>query len=309
MPQALIIGSSRSRAGVPAAAQAVAALLGSAGWHAAVAIPPDRDSIRELAASAVAGGCDLVVAVGGDGTVVQVAAGLVGSEVPLGIVPMGTGNLLAGALGIPGRPSDAARVLLDGRPRHIDLGRVRAAGMRDEAGAFIAVACGIGFDARVMRSTPAGMKRRWGKLAYVATAVAHAGSVRNVAFDLTLDGVRRSTNGAQVFVANAGHIASRIRTRQPIRLDDGLLDVIVVRAAGPLVGLLAAWEALGHRGLGDHPGGRTFRGQAREIRIESEPSEPTEIDGDLIGSTPVEIAVVPAALWVVTPERARRSVR
>jgi len=106
-------------------------------------------------------------------------------------------------------------------------------------------------------------------------------------------------------VANAGHIAMRVRPRQPIRLDDGLLDVIVVRAAGPLMGLLAAWEALGHRGLGDHPGGRTFRGQAREIRIDSDPAEPVEVDGDLIGSTPVEIAVVPAALWVVAPDRER----
>ncbi|HVA85052.1 MAG TPA: diacylglycerol kinase family protein [Candidatus Saccharimonadales bacterium] len=299
MPRALIVGSSRSRSGGPVAARAVAALLRAAGWDVDIEIAMEREALRPLAAGAVEDGCEVVVAVGGDGTVTQVAGGLVGTPVRLGIIPTGTGNLLAGAMGIPGRPMAAARALIDGRPRRIDLGQVKAGASGD----YFSVACGIGFDARVMRSTPAGRKRRWGRMAYVATAVALAGTVRNVDFEITLDGVRRRTHGAQVLVANVGHLTTRVRPRRPIRPDDGLLDVIVVRAAGPLVGLLAAWEALGHRRLGDHPGGRTFRGQAREVRIESERPQPAEIDGDLIGSTPVDIAVVPGALSVIVPRR------
>ena len=143
--------------------------------------------MRRATREALKAGCDLVVAVGGDGLVQQVLTVLAGTKVALAIVPSGTGNLLAGNLAIPEDHAEAVRVALRGRRRRIDVGRLAIDGKRR---AF-AVACGVGFDADVMERTDGEQKGRWGKLAYVANAVLEAGHIHDVPHDITLDGVRR----------------------------------------------------------------------------------------------------------------------
>ena len=97
----------------------------------------------------------------------QAAAALVGTDVALGVIPGGTGNLLAGNLRIPASPARAARALVAGRPRPFDLGRMERPGGPQ----YFAVACGAGYDARVMAGTLSEHKRRWGMAAYVATTL------------------------------------------------------------------------------------------------------------------------------------------
>jgi diacylglycerol kinase family enzyme len=89
--------------------------------------------------------------------------------------------------------------------------------------------------------------------------------------------------------------------RRKIRADDGLLDVVIVRASGPLPALLAGWEALRQRDLGETASGNVFRAQAREVRVESNPDRLVEIDGSVVGKTPVTATIRPAALTVIEP--------
>ena len=273
-------------------------LLVEAGVTVEAEIVSRKREVRRSTSRAMKAGCDVVVAVGGDGTVLQVATSLAGTQVALAIVPTGTGNLLAGNLGIPHPAADAVRVAVAGRRRRIDLGRVEIDGKKRD----FTVACGIGFDADVMERTDSDQKGRWGKFAYLANAILETGNIHNVPHEITLDGVSSTTEAAQVLIANFGRVPPGLKTRG-VRPDDGLLDLFVVRASGPLPALLAGWEALRQTELGESVGGRVFRAQARKVRIETKPARRVEIDGSVVGRTPVTVSIRPAALTVMVPRR------
>jgi diacylglycerol kinase family enzyme len=210
---------------------------------------------------------------------------------------MGTGNLLAGNLGIPHRLDRAVEVLTNGGRRRIDLGRVTVGDDR----LHFSVACGIGFDAEVMKATEKSQKDRWGKLAYVASAIRQSRRVRDVTHTISIDGVDSTMEATQVFIANFGKMLPIVQPRRKIRPDDGYLDVIVVRASGPLPGLMASWEAILQQDLGSTSSGRVFRARAREIRIETKPVRLVEADGSSVGRTPLVATVLPKALRVIVP--------
>ncbi|MHB8399882.1 MAG: diacylglycerol/lipid kinase family protein [Candidatus Limnocylindrales bacterium] len=295
--RAFVIGRRRKGRRIRHAVAEVEDLLRADGWKVDSRIVIQKKDLSRHAARAVKARYDVVVAVGGDGAVLQVATALAETEVALGIIPTGTGNLLAGNLRIPGDRKTAVRVLLTGRRRRIDLGRVTVDGVDHD----FAVACGVGFDAKVMDATGTGQKLRWGKLAYLANAFGQTKSIHNARHAITLDGVRSETEAAQVFVANFGRMLPVVAPRRQIRGDDGLLDVIVVRASGPIPGLLAGWEALMQKDLGESSGGHVFRAQAREIRIETDPPRLVETDGSVVGRTPLVASIRPAALIVLVP--------
>jgi YegS/Rv2252/BmrU family lipid kinase len=297
MTRALVIGRRRNGRKIGEVVRQTRRLLEAAGWTVDSALVDSKRALRRDAARAVKAGADVVVAVGGDGTVLQIVQALAQTQVALGIVPMGTGNLLAGNLGIPHRLDRAVDVLMSGGRRRIDLGRLTVGGKRE----LFAVACGVGFDAEVMNATGKGEKLRRGKLAYVASAIKQSRRVRNVSHEITLDGVRSTMVATQVFIANFGRMGLAIEPRLEIQPDDGLLDVIVVRASGPLAGLLAGWEALRQGDLGESSAGHVFRARARKIRIETEPSRLVETDGSVVGATPIKASIRPAALTVIIP--------
>jgi YegS/Rv2252/BmrU family lipid kinase len=297
LTRALVIGRRRKGREIEEGVRETRRLLEAAGWTVDSALVDSKRALRRDAARAVKAGADVVVAVGGDGAVLQVVQALAETQVALGIVPMGTGNLLAGNLGIPRPLGQAVDVLLSGGRRRIDLGRLTVGGKRE----LFAVACGVGFDAEVMKATGKGQKLRRGKLAYVASAIKQSRRVRNVSHEITLDGVRSSMEATQVFIANFGRMGLAIEPRLEIQPDDGLLDVIVVRASGPLWGLLAGWEALRQGDLGESSAGHVFRARARKVRIETEPSRLVETDGSVVGTTPIKASIRPAALTVIIP--------
>ncbi len=297
MTRALVIGRRRLGRGIPQAVHETGQRLEAAGWTVESVVVDRKKQLRKRARRAVKGELDVVVAVGGDGAVSQVVQALAGTHVHLGIVPLGTGNLLAGNLGIPRVREQAIDVVLDGGRRRIDLGQVTIARKRR----VFAVACGIGFDAVVMKSTGKRGKRRWGKLAYVASAIKNHGRVRNVSHEIAIDGVRSTTEATQVFVANFGGMGLPIAPRLGIHPDDGALDVIVIRASGPLPGLLAGWEALRQRHLGESSAGHIFRARGKEVKIETHPPRLVEIDGSVVGVTPIKASIRPAALTVIVP--------
>jgi len=299
MTRAFVLGRRRKGRDNEAIVTEVRDLLRAAGWKADSRVVSSKGQLERVARKAVKAGCDAVIAVGGDGSVVRVASALAGTKVALGIIPAGTGNLLAGNLKLPLGTAESARTVLTGRTKRIDLGRVNVDGKDHD----FAVACGIGFDADVIAATGPNQKLHWGKLAYLANAIGQTGAIRNVPTELTLDGVVTRTDAAQVFIANFGKMLPVIEPRRAIKADDGLLDVIVVRAAGPLPGLLASWEAMTQTGLGESSGGHVFRAQAHKVRIDTQPSRLVEVDGSLIGKTPIDVSILPRALRVIVPKK------
>ena len=165
-----------------------------------------------------------------------------GAGIDLGIVPAGTGNLLAAALGIPRRAEQAIAALPSARARPIDVGRASVGPAGENLTPFI-VAAGVGFDARVMAATTDRRKRSLGIVAYFATATAVALRMRPFEVRLVVDGVAHEFDALAVLVANAGELVpGLLRPRLPLVPDDGLLDILVARGRGPAGGARAALE-------------------------------------------------------------------
>jgi diacylglycerol kinase (ATP) len=298
VPRVLLIANpaaARTRARV---VDVIMAAFATAGWNAEVLATGGPGDARRLAAEGVAAGAEIVAVFGGDGTTMQAAAALVGTDVALGVIPGGTGNLLAGNLRIPSAPARAVRALVTGRPKMFDLGRMQ----RPDGEHFFAVACGAGYDARVMGETLTEHKRRWGMAAYVATTLRLIRDIRSTEHVITIDGVVYDANAAMVLVANCGEvIPPYVRLGAGIRPDDGLLDVVVVRADGFGQSLRAVWDLV--RMAPEVEGLDTYIGYARgrEIRVESEPVQPVQLDGEAGGETPFTATVVPQAIRIMVP--------
>lgn len=232
-----------------------------------------------------------VVAMGGDGMVHLVANGLVGSGAVLGIVPTGTGNDFAVNLGYPRRqPMDACRALLGDAERAVDVGRI-------EGGpAFLCVAGG-GFDSEVNRLAN---RIRWarGTLVYVLAVLRTLARFRPARFRVVIDGKAEEFEGMFVAAGNAGSYGGGMRIAPDASLDDGLLDVCIVRAMGraTLVGQLPRLFSGTHV---RHPAIDVRRG--REVRIEAERPFLLYADGEEIGPLPATLHVEPLALRVLVP--------
>jgi YegS/Rv2252/BmrU family lipid kinase len=277
---------------------AILSTLRGAGWEVEALATDGPGHARSLAEYGVAEKVDVVAVFGGDGTTMQAAAGLVGTDVPLGVIPGGTGNLLAGNLRIPASPARAARALVRAKPRLFDLGRME----RPEGPQYFAVACGAGYDARVMAGTLSEHKRRWGMAAYVATTLRLMSELRSSLHTITIDGVEYEANAAMVLVANCGEVIPPFVKLGPgIAPDDGLLDVVVVRADNIPQSLRAVWELLrvSPAGLGTDAYVAHVRG--REVKVETDRAQPVQLDGEPGGSTPFTAHVVPGAIRIMVP--------
>jgi YegS/Rv2252/BmrU family lipid kinase len=295
---ALLITNPAAARTEPLAVNVVRDALRTAGWRTEVLATGGPGDARRLAEYGVREGVDLVAVFGGDGTTMQAAAGLVGTDVALGLVPGGTGNLLAGNLRIPASPSRAAEILIRGSTRRLDLGRMeRPSGTR-----YFAVACGAGMDAKVMAGTASHLKRRWGMAAYVATTLRLIAEVRSKPHHIIVDGAEYDAQAAMVLVANCGEVfPPYVRLGHGITPDDGLLDVVVMRADSFGQSVRAVWELLRSGSARSGPPGLVGYARGREITVRSATPEPVQLDGEPDGDTPFTATVVPHAIRVVTP--------
>jgi diacylglycerol kinase family enzyme len=228
----------------------------------------------------------------------QAAAALVGTDVLLGVIPGGTGNLLAGNLRIPVSPARAARALVSARPKLFDLGRMERPGGPQ----YFAVACGAGYDARVMAGTLSEHKRRWGMAAYLATTLRLMPDLRSTVHAITIDGVEYEADASMVLVANCGEVIPPFVKLGPgIAPDDGLLDVIVMRANNFSQSVRAVWDLLrvapSTLGVGAYVG----HARGREVRVETDPVQPVQLDGEPGGDTPFTACVIPGAIRILLP--------
>jgi diacylglycerol kinase (ATP) len=240
--------------------------------------------------------------------------------VPLGIVPAGTGNQLAGVMGIPLGPAAAVAALASARPRTIDLGEATW-WLTDEEAAWGAadppdgapsrrsaftIGCGAGFDARLMATTPPDLKKRIGRSAYFAQALRLAADIGVVPYRLTVDGETIETEASVALVGNMGHLVpGLLGPRLPIVPDDGLLDLIVVGARGPLHGVKGLIDQLLRTSLGGGSGSDSLRVRGRRIVVAADRAEPLQVDGDHVGWGWLEARILPAALEVLVPGSSR----
>jgi diacylglycerol kinase family enzyme len=253
-----------------------------------------------LAALRDVAGRPLIVAVGGDGTVREAATAAADHDVPLAIVPGGTGNVLAGTLRLRGLWSsiDAA---VGGRPRRIDLGWARWGAMDDDTvheRAFT-VAVGMGFDARIMALAEGEWKRRLGFGAYIGATVHELARLEPAHFEIVADGVPIGIEGLVVLVGNCGDLVpGRLGARQPLDLGDGRLDLFVVGGRTLVDGLRGAIDLLWRIGDSDD---HVIRRGVTSVRVQATPAQPLQTDGDHHPPGWLEATVRPGALTVLVP--------
>ena len=255
--------------------------------------PGEGEDILAIVRGAVAQGFDTVVAAGGDGTVSVVANGLIGSGARLGIIPLGTANVLARELGIPLALEDAC-ALLNGpnTTTSIDAMKVK--------GTHYFTQIGIGVDAFMIRDTTVKHKRWLGNGAYIWTAATRFIGFRTHRFSIAADDRRARPRALQVVLANSGSLGtSGLRWGPDVRVNDGQIDVCILRAQTLLNFLSAGWSVI----RGRHREDRNIQllTARRAVAIHADRPLPVQGDGELIGETPLEVQVVPRAMRVIVP--------
>jgi YegS/Rv2252/BmrU family lipid kinase len=242
----------------------------------------------------------LLVVVGGDGTVNDVVNGLGESgfleDITLAILPAGTGNDLAATLAIPEGPHQARKVIRQGRVRAIDVARVCSKGMGERF--FINVATG-GLGAQISNANEEEFKRRWGKLSYLRASLEAARSFDVRDATLSLDGgEERAVRAVNVAVGNCRYAGGGWPASPRANPEDGLLDIVVIADAGLKELLTLAPAALSKSGYLENEGVLFERAERIQIKTDPPGLEFT-VDGEVIGSEPLEFSVIPRALKVV----------
>jgi diacylglycerol kinase (ATP) len=276
---------------------AVVQTLRGAGHEVTALTEPTYDDLLGAARRALTTKPDALVVVGGDG-MVNLGANLVtGTKVPLGIVPSGTGNDMARALGIPYDNTEGAmRVLLDAltRPaRMIDAGRIRRS---DGGTTWFACTLSAGFDA-VVNERANHMSWPKGPSRYNLAMLVELAVLRPITYRLALDGVESTTTGVLISVGNGVSLGGGMKVTPDALLDDGLLDVLVVQRLTRLQFLRIFPRVFTGTHLSDP---RVAVHRVRRLTIDAD-DVVAYADGERVGPLPVEIEVVPGALRVLAP--------
>ncbi|MFF4902529.1 diacylglycerol/lipid kinase family protein [Streptomyces sp. NPDC001068] len=234
----------------------------------------------------------VVLAVGGDGIAGAIGGALSGTDTVFGLVPAGRGNDFARALGLPSDPEALARLLFDGRPRPVDTIEVRSAA-HDRTVALGSVYAGI--DALANRHANQARLLR-GAASYYAGGLRAVTTWRPVDYRVTLDGQEQTVRGYTVVAANSAFYGSGRMIAPGARVDDGLVDVVMIREAPRRLFFTIMNELKSGAHVG-RPEVQVLRG--REIRIESDRPVPYGIDGEVDAVLPVTAKVLPGALKIL----------
>ncbi|MBD0362698.1 MAG: YegS/Rv2252/BmrU family lipid kinase [Coleofasciculus sp. C3-bin4] len=255
---------------------------------------PEVDA-SQLAQEAVERGVHMIIASGGDGTLSAAANALVGTNIPLGIISRGTANAFASALGLPDTIEGACQTILEGTTRVVDAAQCN--------GKPMVLLAGVGFEAEMVEKADRESKNRFGMLAYIMAGVKQLREFDTFEAKIETDEKVITVTAGAVTVANAAP-ATSILAQGPagIIFDDGLLDLTVVAPENRTGAIASAYHLLQSAFRGD-AAERDDIGylRARRIKVTTEPPQKVVLDGEIIGTTPIDVECVPGGLTILVP--------
>ncbi|MDX2232321.1 MAG: methylglyoxal synthase [Leptolyngbyaceae cyanobacterium bins.349] len=253
---------------------------------------------KELVEEALSQGADVVIASGGDGTISAVAGALIGTGVPLGIIPRGTANAFAVALGIPRvlPVRTACQVILAGQTRQVDAARCN--------GLPMILLAGIGYEAEMVDLASREMKDQWGMMAYLMAGWQMLDEQDQFQAEIEAEGEVYELQASAITVANAAPPTSVLaQGGGEVIYDDGLLDVTIAAAETKVQAVTTMLRMLGAALVkaGGAQQQNVVHGRAKTIKITTDPPQKVVVDGEIIGTTPIKVECIPGGLTVLAP--------
>ncbi len=249
----------------------------------------------ELAQAAIERGAEAIIASGGDGTLSAAAEALVGSNIPLGIISRGTANAFANALGLPATIEDACAAILSGDTKIVDAASCN--------GKPMVLLAGIGFEAETVEHADRETKKRLGILAYVVSGLKQLRDLESFDTEIETDDQIIKVTAAAITIANAAP-ATSVLAQGPagVIYDDGLLDLTIVAPVNAGGAIAASFHLL-QTALSGNAADRDDIGylRAKRIKVTTNPPQKVALDGEIIGTTPIEVECIPQGLTVFAP--------
>lgn len=250
----------------------------------------------QLATEAIANGAELIIASGGDGTLSAVAAALMNTGIPLGVISRGTANAFANALDLPTAIPEACATILAGDTRVVDMARCN--------GLPMVLLAGIGFEAETVDLADRETKNRLGMLAYVLAGLRQVSSFKPFEVEIELEDKIIAVSALAITIANAAPATSILAQGSAgVIFDDGLLDLTIIAPATPLIAIATAFDLLSSTLRGE-ASGRADVGflRAKRFKVTTNPPQKVVIDGEVIGTTPIDVECIPGGLTIFAPK-------
>lgn len=249
----------------------------------------------ELAKAAIERGAEAIIASGGDGTLSAVAAALMSTNIPLGIISRGTANAFANALDLPTTIPESCEAIVGGFTQTVDMARCN--------GLPMVLLAGIGFEAETVNLADRNAKNRFGMLAYILAGLKQIGNLEQFEVEIELEDKTIAVSAAAITIANAAPATSILaQGGSEVVFDDGMLDLTIVAPATPLVAIATAFELLSStlRGMASQREDVGFL-RAKHFKVTANPPQKVVLDGEVIGTTPIEVECIPGGLTVFAP--------
>ncbi|MDF1810821.1 MAG: diacylglycerol kinase family lipid kinase [Verrucomicrobiales bacterium] len=266
-----------------------------------VEVTRKQGDANEFTRRAVAESSEIILSYGGDGTLMEIVDGVVGTDVPVLILQGGTGNLVASELGIPHQIEAALEIIKTPQVKlvPVDLGVV------NDSFHFI-LRCGCGLEAETLIRTESGAKSQLGKLAYVQGLFKALAEQETIKFRIWLndDPEPIITSGVTLTIANAGRIGwGELKVTPNARIDDGLFDVCLIKktALQSAVEFVRIAQNLARSEHGFTSDATVQYQQAYKVRVETDHPVTFQADGDIVGETPFQVSMAKTPLWVAVP--------